>query len=107
MATTILRTPLFLGAKRSKRLYHQQSKNDGSTTPDGQQADDTSKNVGDLNVGNANPISFNHLTGHFTEALVSTDTGGADQTASWGGTPIVRPAVANTANMGQIVALDS
>ena len=63
-------------------------------------ADATSKNVGDLNVGNAQPISFNHLTGHFTEALVSTDTGGADQTASWGGTPVVRPAVANTANTG-------
>ena len=62
------------------------------------EADSTSKNVGDLNVGNAQPVSFNHLTGHFTEALVSTDTGGADQTASWGGTPIVRPAVANTAN---------
>lgn len=61
-------------------------------------ADDTSKNVGDLSVDNAQPVSFNHLTGHFTEALVSTVTGGADQTASWGGTPIVRPAVANTAN---------
>lgn len=63
-------------------------------------ADNTSKNVGDLSVGNAQPISFNHLTGHFTEALVSTGTGGADQTASWGGTPIIRPAVATTANMG-------
>ena len=65
-----------------------------------QSADPTSKNVGDLSVDNAQPVSFNHLTGHFTEALVSTDTGGADQTASWGGTPIIRPAVANTANTG-------
>ena len=63
-------------------------------------ADTTSKNVGDLSVGNAQPISFNHLTGHFTEALVSTGTGGADQTASWGGTPIIRPAVDDTANAG-------
>ena len=63
-------------------------------------ADATSKNVGDLSVGNAQPVSFNHLTGSFTEALVSTDTGGADQTASWGGTPIIRPAVAMTDNMG-------
>ncbi|MDE2927373.1 MAG: hypothetical protein OXT71_13335 [Acidobacteriota bacterium] len=70
-------------------------------------ADDTSKNVGDLNVGNAQPVSFNHLTGHFTEALVSTDTGGADQTASWGGTPIIRPAVANTANMGLARDIDA
>ena len=62
--------------------------------------DPTSKNVGDLSVDNAQPVSFNHLTGHFTEALLSTDTGGADQTASWGGTPIIRPAVANTANTG-------
>ena len=69
--------------------------------------DSTSKNVGDLNVGNAQPVSFNHLTGHFTEALVSTDTGGADQTASWGGTPVVRPAVANTANMGLALDVDT
>ena len=48
----------------------------------------TSKNVGDLNVDNAMPISFNHLSGNFTEALTSTPGGGADQTASWGGTPI-------------------
>ena len=70
-------------------------------------ADMTSKNVGDLNVGNAQPVSFNHLTGHFTEALVSTGTGGADQTASWGGTPIVRPAVADTANMGLALDVDA
>ena len=63
-------------------------------------ADATSKNVGGLTVDNALPVSFNHLTGHFTEALVSTETGGADQTASWGGTPIIRPAVANTNNTG-------
>ena len=60
--------------------------------------DTTSKNVGDLNVNNAIPIAFNHLTGHFTEALTSAASGGTDQTASWGGTPIVRPAVSNTAN---------
>ena len=40
------------------------------------------------------PVGFNHLTGHFTEALISTDAGGSDQTASWGGTPVVRRAMA-------------
>ena len=61
--------------------------------------DPTTKNVGDLNVGNAEPVAFNHLTGHFTEALISTAAGGSDQTASWGGTPVVRPAVHNNNNM--------
>ena len=60
--------------------------------------DDTSKNVGDLSVGNAEPVSFNHMTGNFTEALTGTDAGGSDQTASWGGTPVVRPAVDDTNN---------
>ena len=59
----------------------------------------TSKNVGGLTVGNAVPVAFNHLTGNFTEALVGTDAGGADQTASWGGTPVVRPGVLNNDNM--------
>ena len=59
----------------------------------------TSKNVGGLTVGNAVPVAFNHLTGNFTEALVGTDAGGADQTASWGGTPVVRPGVLNNNNM--------
>ena len=66
--------------------------------PDGVSLDESTKNVGDLSVGNAMPIAFNHLTGHFTEALSSTPAGGSDQTASWGGTPIVRPAVSDTAN---------
>ncbi len=70
-------------------------------------ADGTSKNVGGLSVDNAQPVSFNHLTGHFTEALVSTETGGADQTASWGGTPIIRPAVANTNNTGLALDVDT
>ena len=61
--------------------------------------DPTSKNVGDLNVDNAEPIAFNHLTGHFTEALISTAAGGSDQTASWAGTPVTRPGVNNTDNM--------
>jgi hypothetical protein len=65
---------------------------------DGASLDESTKNVGDLSVGNAMPIAFNHLTGHFTEALSETAAGGSDQTASWGGTPIVRPAVGNTAN---------
>ena len=63
-------------------------------------ADTTSKNVGDLDRDNAQPISFNHLTGSFTEALTGTAAGGADQTASWGGTPVIRPAVADADNMG-------
>ena len=32
--------------------------------------DTSSKNVGDLNTDNFEPIAFNHLTGHFTEAFV-------------------------------------
>ena len=60
--------------------------------------DMTSANVADWGVGDAQVISFNHLTGHFTEALVGTDAGGSDQTASWGGTPVVRPVVNNTDN---------
>ena len=60
--------------------------------------DVTSANVADWGVGDAQVISFNHLTGHFTEALVGTDAGGSDQTASWGGTPVVRPVVNNTDN---------
>ena len=61
-------------------------------------ADETTKNVGDLSISTAEPVAFNHVTGHFTEALLSTDAGGADQTASWGGTPVVRPGVNNTNN---------
>ena len=68
------------------------------TATETQKTDNTSKNVGGLSVANAEPISFNHLTGHFTEALIGTDTGGADQTASWGGTPVVRPSVSDTNN---------
>ena len=64
--------------------------------------DETTKNVGDLTIDTAEPIAFNHLTGNFTEALTSTADGGADQTASWGGTPVVRPAVNNTANVEMI-----
>ena len=60
--------------------------------------DMTSANVADWGVGEAEVISFNHLTGHFTEALVGTGAGGSDQTASWGGTPVVRPVVNNTDN---------
>lgn len=66
-------------------------------------ADATSKNVGDLSVDNAQPVAFNHLTGHFTEALISTPAGGADQTASWGGTPVVRPGVDDTDNAMETV----
>ena len=62
-------------------------------------ADDmTSANVADWGVGDAEVIAFNHLTGHFTEALEGTPEGGSDQTASWGGTPVVRPVVLNKDN---------
>ena len=71
---------------------------DCSKATDDAGLDDTSKNVGDLSVTNAEPVAFNHLTGHFTEALTSTADGGTDQTASWGGTPVVRPAVDTPAN---------
>ncbi len=60
--------------------------------------DATTKNVGDLNTDNFEPIAFNHLTGHFTEAFVLPGMSGADQSASWGGSPIVRPAVEDTNN---------
>ena len=59
--------------------------------------DDTSKNVGGLTVDNAVPVAFNYLSGHFTEALM-TEGEGMDQTASWGGSPVTRPAVDNFAN---------
>ena len=59
--------------------------------------DTTSKNVSDWGVDDARPMAFNHLSGHFTEALISTDAGGGDQTASWGGTPTVRPGLADGA----------
>ncbi len=60
--------------------------------------DVTSANVAEWGVGDAQVISFNHLTGHFTEALSGTDVGGPDQTLSWGGTPVVRPVVNNRDN---------
>ena len=75
------------------------TKNPAEGKADCDEGDASSKNVGGLMIGNAEPIAFNHLTGHFTEALVGTDAGGADQTASWGGTPIVRPAVENQNNV--------
>ncbi len=67
--------------------------------------DTTSTNVGDLSVDNAMPVAFNHLTGHFTEALLSTDAGGGDQTASWGGTPVVRAATGT--NVAEAVPADN
>ena len=73
---------------------------------DDQKDDNTSKNVGDLRIDNAEPIAFNHLSGHFTEALVSIAEGGSDQTASWGGTPTIRPAVVNTANAMDVAIAD-
>ena len=64
---------------------------------DADDTDNTSKNVGKLTIDNAQPVSFNHLTGHFTEALVGGSSG-SDQTAAWGGTPVIRPAVNNNNN---------
>ena len=58
-----------------------------------EETDTSSTNVGDLNRANFRPVSFNHLTGHFTEALIGNPAGGSDQTASWGGTPTARPAM--------------
>ena len=66
------------------------------------ETDVTSKNVGALTVKNAEPLAFNHLTAHFTEALVGTDAGGSDQTASWGGAPVIRPAVTTVNNAGMV-----
>ena len=42
---------------------------------------------------NAEPIAFNYLSGHYTSALTGAASGGSDQTASWGGAPVTRPAV--------------
>ena len=64
---------------------------------DADDTDNTSKNVGKLTIDNAQPVSFNHLTGHFTEALVGGSSG-SDQTAAWGGTPVIRSAVNNNNN---------
>ena len=64
--------------------------------------DVTSANVADWGVSEAEVISFNHLTGHFTEALSGTDVGGPDQTLSWGGTPVVRPVVNNRDNVEMV-----
>ena len=75
---------------------------DDPTTTGVNEADVTTKNVGALSVSNAEPVAFNHLTGHFTEALVGTAEGGSDQTASWGGAPVIRPAVTNAANAAMI-----
>ena len=75
-------------------------KDDPSTTDS--ETDVTSKNVGALSVSTAEPVAFNHLTGHFTEALVGTDAGGSDQTASWGGAPVIRPAVTNVHNAAML-----
>ncbi len=58
---------------------------------------DTTKNVGDLSVDNAVPAAFNYLTGHQTSAQVSSATGGADQTASWGVNALTRMAQVGTA----------
>ena len=58
----------------------------------------TSKNVGDLNLGNAELVGFNYLSGHQTSALKSTsDPGGSDQTAAWGVNALTRPAVTGAA----------
>ena len=64
--------------------------------------DNTSKNVGKLTRFNAEPVAFNHLSGHFTEALVGGGMSTTDQTASWGGTPVIRPAVNNNNNMMRV-----
>ena len=45
------------------------------TEHEGDEEDTTTKNVGDLDVDNAVPIAFNHLTGHYTEALSETACG--------------------------------
>ena len=90
-------TPLIYTALGAKGVNDCRAADPDATPP--VTADPTSKNVGDLNLSNAEPIAFNHLTGHFTEALISTAAGGADQTASWAGTPVIRPGVNNTDNM--------
>ena len=98
IATAAINNNLAYTKNGAEGVYDCREDDPATAGEDEDETDTTSKNVGALSVGNAHPISFNHLTGHFTEALISTAEGGSDQTASWGGTPIIRPAVMNTAN---------
>ena len=61
------------------------------------EAVNTTKNVGALTVDNAEPIAFNHLTGHHATAQTSSGAGGADQTASWAVKALARPALMDVA----------
>ena len=63
------------------------------------EAANTTKNVGALTVDTAEPIAFNHLTGHHTTAQTSSIAGGADQTASWAVTALARPALMDMATL--------
>ena len=78
---------------------------DANTEDDDEAVDKlTSKNVGDLNLGNAELVGFNYLSGHQTSALKSTSTGGSDQTAAWGVNALTRPAVTGAVNAITMVA---
>lgn len=65
---------------------------------------DTRLNVGALlTYKTAEPISFNHLTGHHTVAQQSTVAGGLDQSAAWAVNALARPAVDHK---GEIITTD-
>ena len=65
--------------------------------------DDSSKNVGPLSVGNAQPIAFNYLTGHHTTGQASSSGDGSDQTASWGVNALTRPALMSEDDGGMML----
>ena len=92
-----------VGEGDNHTVYQPFPTDDTDGTDDCKDTDTSTKNVGDLSVDNAEPVVFNHLLGHYTSAMIQTAAGGSDQTASWGGTALVRPAVDTTANTNEIV----
>ena len=60
--------------------------------------DQSTRNVGDLNVDNAAPVAFNYLAGHQAAAQRASASGGSDQTASWAVNALTRPALADDAD---------
>ena len=65
---------------------------------DDMDGDQSTRNVGDLNVDNAAPVAFNYLAGHQAAAQRASASGGSDQTASWAVNALTRPALADDAD---------
>ncbi len=78
--------------------------NNPDTTSSEMEEYDTLVNVSDLlTYKTAEPISFNHLTGHHTVAQESTVAGGSDQSAAWAVSALARTAVDHN---GKIITTD-